>query len=143
MTRRTFPTGRSLAAAFLTATVLVACGGGDGDDSASDDDCMVVSPTSEGRTEIEVVARDMVYVDTCYEVEPGEVIVNFTSDDGDVGHNFHISGNGVNEATDVLVEDSETLELDLSTTGTYGFVCDPHPEMTGEVRVAEASSLPG
>src|SRR5699024_6844293 len=111
--------GRSFAAVFVAAAVLVACGGDGDGDSASDDDCKVVSPTSEGRTEIEVIARDMDYVDTCYEVEPGELIVDFTSDDGDIAHNIHITGNGVNEATKVLTNDSETLELDLSTPGDY------------------------
>lgn len=143
MTRRRILNGRSLAVVLLSATMLVACGGGgDGDDTSSDDDCKVVSPESDGGTVIEIVARDMDYVDTCYEVEPGELTVNFTSDDGDTAHNVHITGNGVNEATKVLTNDSETLELDLGA-GNYDFVCDPHPEMTGEIRVAEASSLPG
>lgn len=132
---------RSFAAALMAGALLVACGGGSDGDSKADSDCKTVSPTSEGRTEIDVVARDMDYVDTCYEVEPGEVVVNFTSDDGDVAHNFHITGNGVNEATKVLTDDSEVLELDLSTAGTYDFVCDPHPNMTGEIRVVKPSGL--
>lgn len=146
MTTRLSSIIRALAAVLLTTALLAACGGGDGGDSGSksDGDCKVVEPTSEGQTEIEVVARDMDYVDTCYQVEPGQVTVNFTSDDGDVAHNFHLTGNGVNEATKVLTGGkSETLELDLSTPGTYDFVCDPHPNMTGEVRVVKPSSLPG
>lgn len=133
---------RSFAASLMAGALLVACGGGSDGDSKADSDCKTVEPTSDGRTEIEVVARDMDYVDTCYQVEPGEVVVNFTSDDGDIAHNFHLTGNGVNEATKVLTGgDSEVLELDLPTAGTYDFVCDPHPEMTGEIRVVEPSGL--
>lgn len=40
-------------------------------------------------------------------------------------HNFHLTGAGVDEATDVAAEGAETFEVDLQA-GSYEFVCDPH-----------------
>lgn len=123
--------------------MLVGCGGGDGD-SKADADCKVVEPVSEGRTEIDIIARDMDYTETCYQVEPGQLVVDFTNEEEDVAHNVHITGENVNEATKVFKGvESETLELDLPNPGTYDFKCDPHPQMKGEIRVVKPSSLPG
>lgn len=49
-------------------------------------------------------------------------------------HNFHLEGNGVDESTTVpeVTETSFTVTL---TAGTYEYVCDPHPNMVGELTV--------
>ena len=49
-------------------------------------------------------------------------------------HNFHLTGPGVDESTSVpeVVDKTWTITLEQ---GTYRFVCDPHPGMSGEVTV--------
>lgn len=49
-------------------------------------------------------------------------------------HNFHLTGPGVDETTTV----PETGEVTWTVTlepGSYTFICDPHPDMVGEVKV--------
>ena len=49
-------------------------------------------------------------------------------------HNFHLTGPGVDETTTV----PETGEVTWAVTlepGSYTFICDPHPDMVGEVKV--------
>ncbi len=51
-------------------------------------------------------------------------------------HNFHLTGPGVDESTDVASEGSTSLEVDLEA-GTYTFVCDPHAgSMNGSFEVS-------
>lgn len=40
-------------------------------------------------------------------------------------HNFHLTGEGVDVATEVRGTDESTVEITL-VPGTYDFVCDPH-----------------
>lgn len=49
-------------------------------------------------------------------------------------HNFAISGEGVDEATSVPDRGEEVFEVTFEP-GTYTYVCDPHPSMTGQVDV--------
>ena len=50
-------------------------------------------------------------------------------------HNFHLTGPGVDEATDVGGEGEETFEVTLEA-GEYTFVCDPHAsQMKGSFTV--------
>lgn len=50
-------------------------------------------------------------------------------------HNFHLTGEGVDVATDVQGSDESTVEITL-VAGTYEFVCDPHSAtMRGELEV--------
>lgn len=49
-------------------------------------------------------------------------------------HNFHLTGSGVDVDTGV----SETGEMTFEVTfeaGEYGYTCDPHPSMSGAIRV--------
>lgn len=48
-------------------------------------------------------------------------------------HNFHLTGAGVNVATDVGGTGTETFEVTFSP-GEYSYVCDPHPSMSGGLR---------
>ena len=51
-------------------------------------------------------------------------------------HNFHLTGPGVDKATDVQGTAKETWKLDLKP-GTYDYVCDPHSgSMKGSFTVA-------
>lgn len=50
-------------------------------------------------------------------------------------HNFHLTGAGVDVATEVRGTDETTVELTLEA-GTYTYVCDPHQgTMRGELEV--------
>ena len=50
-------------------------------------------------------------------------------------HNFHLSGTGVDESTDVSAVGTETWEVTFEA-GTYEFVCDPHAStMNGSFEV--------
>lgn len=50
-------------------------------------------------------------------------------------HNFHLTGDGVDVATDVQGTDESTVEITL-VPGTYSYVCDPHQgTMRGELEV--------
>ena len=57
------------------------------------------------------------------ELEAGSVTITVT--DNASTHNFHLTGPGVDEATDVGGEGEETFEVTLEV-GEYTFVCDPH-----------------
>jgi plastocyanin len=46
-------------------------------------------------------------------------------DDQSPAHNFHLTGPGVDESTDVGETGAATWEVTLEP-GTYSFVCDPH-----------------
>jgi plastocyanin len=51
-------------------------------------------------------------------------------------HNFHLTGAGVDEATDVAGTGTETWEVTVES-GTYRFVCDPHAStMNGSFEVS-------
>lgn len=112
------------------ASLLGACSS----DEVSTDDCRVVVPSAPGRTEVTVTAKNMAFDVECLQVEPGTLVVTFVNEDKGVPHNFNLKGEG---ATDLTTgPDEQVLTLDLPEPGTYGFVCDPHPNMTGAVVVA-------
>jgi hypothetical protein len=56
-------------------------------------------------------------------------------DDQSSAHNFHLTGPGVDVATDVGAEGQESFEIELQA-GEYMFVCDPHAsQMNGSFTV--------
>lgn len=57
-------------------------------------------------------------------------------------HNFHLSGPGVDQATDVDATETRTWNVTL-TDGTYNFKCDAHPtQMRGSFTVGAVTSPP-
>jgi hypothetical protein len=59
-----------------------------------------------------------------------------TVEDLSSAHNFHLTGPGVDVATSVSGEGTETFTVELQA-GTYEFVCDPHAsQMNGSVEVS-------
>lgn len=50
-------------------------------------------------------------------------------------HNFHLTGPGVDEATSVPQVEDATFQVTLQQ-GDYRFICDPHPNMRGDVAVS-------
>ncbi len=56
------------------------------------------------------------------------------NDQSDI-HNFHLTGTGVDEATEVAEVETETFNVTFEA-GTYTYVCDPHAsQMTGSFEV--------
>jgi plastocyanin len=56
-------------------------------------------------------------------------------DDMSTAHNFHLTGPGVDESTEVSFEGTKTVDVALES-GTYTFVCDPHADsMNGSFEV--------
>ena len=49
-------------------------------------------------------------------------------------HNFHLSGAGVDVATDVRGTGEKRFEVTFEA-GEYSYTCDPHPSMSGSLRV--------
>ena len=48
-------------------------------------------------------------------------------------HNFHLSGAGVDAATDVEGTGKKTFQVTFEP-GEYRYLCDPHPSMQGSLR---------
>ena len=111
----------------LLGLVIVSCGGSD----VNTDDCRVVAPTGEGRTEVTVRAENMAFDAECLQVEAGTLVVTFVNEDDGVPHNFHVKGEGSTDLTEG--PDEQVLTLELTDPGTYDFVCDPHPNMKGAI----------
>lgn len=65
-------------------------------------------------------------------IEPGAYLVRVT--DPASYHNFHLTGPGVDKRTSVSGKSKVQWDLRLRP-GRYTFVCDPHPQMVGNVVV--------
>jgi len=50
-------------------------------------------------------------------------------------HNFHITGSGVDDKTDIQAAQVKTFTINVKP-GTYTFVCDIHPSMKGTFKVS-------
>lgn len=48
-------------------------------------------------------------------------------------HNFHLTGPGVDVATEIAGTGEQTFEVTFEA-GDYAYVCDPHPSMNGALR---------
>lgn len=70
---------------------------------------------------------------TITELPAGEYEVKVT--DNAMIHNFHLTGPGVDEETDVQGTDDATFDITLEP-GKYDYVCDPHPSMNGSFTVS-------
>lgn len=74
---------------------------------------------------------------TTQDGDPVEVVAagsyTLVVDDPSKIHNFRLSGDGVNVATEVSGIGKETFEVTFSV-GEYGYVCDPHPSMNGSLQ---------
>lgn len=84
-----------------------------------DPEAYVIGLTTEDGTEVEAVAAGTY---TLVVEDPSQI------------HNFALTGDGVDVATDVRGTGEETFEVTFAP-GTYTYVCDPHPSMSGALRV--------
>ena len=130
------------------AALAAGCGGDDSssdDDSASDDVATQTDSAADDASgdatplEINVKAGEFKFEEEDVQVATaGTYEISSTNPDA-VGHNIHVSGNGVDEAGE-LVEDGgvSTVTVELESGKTYEFWCDPHKDggMVGKITVA-------
>lgn len=128
----------TFSAALIFGVVLSGCGS---DETADREDCTVVAPTSPGVTEMTITAKDMSFSESCVEVQPGTLTIEFVNEDKSVAHNLRVKGNGIDEVTALESGPfTEDLTVELTDPGEYPFKCDPHPNMKGTIVVAEADA---
>lgn len=147
-------------AALVAAFLLSGCAGGAPDDAAPAADSAPAETTdagASGETEMAETPGDgapttlMAVVGS--EDDPEAYAIGILDEDGQMVtsvpagdysltfvdrsqlHNFHLTGEGVDVATDVQGTDETTVEITL-VAGTYDFVCDPHAStMNGVLEV--------
>ena len=123
----------------LLALTVVGCGGDD-DEASGTTDTETTETATDGSTltasvgpgfEISLTGADGADVTT---LAAGTYTIE-VDDQSDI-HNFHLSGAGVDESTEVSAVGAETWEVTFEA-GTYEFVCDPHAStMNGSFEVS-------
>lgn len=123
---------RALVAATLAAVAIGALGArADADAEATKlvgtvDDTATISLKHENGTPVTTLA-------------PGSYDVEVT--DSTTGHNFHLTGPGVDQMTDVAGQGTVTWPLALAD-GAYHYVCDLHSAMAGHFTVGSLQPPP-
>ena len=125
---------------LLALTVVVGCGGDDDEAGRTTDTETTETTTMDGSTltasvgpgfEISLTDADGADVTT---LAAGTYTIE-VDDQSDI-HNFHLTGTGVDESTEVSAVGAETWEVTFEA-GTYEFVCDPHAStMNGSFEVS-------
>ena len=88
----------------------------------------VGTPDSPEAFEIALTTEDGTPVEV---VEAGSYTI-VVSDPAQI-HNFHLTGPGVDEETDVAGTGESTFQVTFEK-GEYTYICDPHPSMSGTLR---------
>jgi Copper binding proteins, plastocyanin/azurin family len=137
MTRR----GITLVIGVAVAALIVGGCGGDDDEAAPSGETTSPTETSEGAISLtgnvgpgfEITLIDSAGQDVS-SLPAGQHVIAVT-DKSDI-HNFHLTGPGVDEATDVAGQGEAMFDVVLEE-GTYSFVCDPHAgSMSGSFEVS-------
>jgi plastocyanin len=94
-------------------------------------------PTTPTATDATIVAKDIKFQDTAVTVAAGKPLtIVFENQDG-APHNVDIkdaSGAEVFKG-DVVSSTTVTYQVPALAAGTYSFLCDVHPDMTGTITV--------
>ena len=133
----------SLVVGLAVAVLAVAgCGGSDGDASATDTDTGTTTATATpaGSTLKGSVGPGFVISLSTEDGQPVETLsagsYTLEVDDQSDIHNFHLTGTGVDVATDVGATGVGSFDITVEA-GTYTFVCDPHAgSMNGSFEVS-------
>lgn len=122
---------RRFAMLFAALAFVGAACGSDSDDVAQRDTTL-----GEGSGRLELVAEDTAFDQTELAADAGALVISFDNRDDGIMHNLHVTGDGVDEKTDIETgPTTQTLELELDA-GTYSYTCDVHPQqMKGELTV--------
>jgi len=95
-----------------------------------------------GEVVLDIIAKGIAFDPTCLVAAPGSFTINFDNQDAGIPHNLDVLDQQGNEslgATEIApgpVQQTLNLKLDA---GTYPFVCDVHPTMTGELVVQDGA----
>lgn len=135
-------TRTALVVALAAAAVAVAgCGGSDEEAAPTNTETTTTEPsTPAGSTLKGSVGPGFVI---SLSTEDGQAVGSLSAGDYTIevedlssAHNFHLTGPGVEETTDVADEGPATFEVALEA-GSYSFVCDPHAgSMNGSFEVS-------
>ena len=127
----------------VAALAVAGCGGDDeGTTTETDDTVTETTDTSGEAAGGTLIASVGPGFEISLTTEDGEDITSLAAgsytievDDKSEAHNFHLTGSGVDQATDVAAVEAVTWEVDLQA-GTYDYVCDPHAsQMKGSFEV--------
>lgn len=124
----------ALVASCLSLALVTACGD---DGSESSGECRTLTAT-DGHYEATIVAKNLQFDVRCLSMGPGTLTLTYDNRDSGVAHDLHVTGMGVNEATDLeRGPTKQELTVELTQVGTYTFACDPHATMEGIIRVED------
>lgn len=137
---------KSVALAAIAATVLLSGCGSSSSSSASDGKCQKVENGA-----VTVVSKSISFTPDCLEMAPGDLTVTYDNEEKGISHNFHLEGATPKEADKdrtVLKPgvDTQTVSYVDLQPGTYRYICDLHPTMTGKLIVeapTASTTLPG
>lgn len=100
------------------------------------------SPASGGAqsepTTATIVGENTTFDVTELQASTGETLrITFDNRDDGVSHNLHVTGEGVDEQTEIVAGPvTQTLEVTFVSSGDYTYVCDVHPQqMEGTITV--------
>lgn len=102
-----------------------------------------VEPDGDGSTgaadvagsAVTIEAEEIAFVNDDVEVAAGEIAIVFENRDDGVPHNLHLT-DGIDAKTEIETgPTTQELTMTIDEPGTYAFVCDVHPQMTGELTV--------
>jgi plastocyanin len=140
------PRTRIVLVAVLAVTALAMAGCGGGDETAAETDTTTTETTTDtggatsGTTLIGSVASDAFTITLT--TEDGTAVSSLPAGDYTLQivdktdiHNFHLTGEGVDVASEVSGQEDETYEITL-VAGSYHYQCDPHASsMNGDFEV--------
>ena len=131
---------RALALTAAMLGTLAACGGSGG--SGGGGQPAASGPPQHPNSLVGTVGKNDAFVISLTD-DTGAAITNLAAgsykltvhDDSGI-HNFHITGSGVDDKTDITKAQVKTFTINVSA-GTYTFLCDSHPtQMKGTFTVS-------
>lgn len=121
---------RSLFLPVVAVLVATACG--------PDDETPASGGAQSEPTTATIVGEDTAFDVTELQASTGETLrITFDNRDDGVSHNLHVTGDGVDEQTEIVAGPvTQTLEVTFGSSGEYTYVCDVHPQqMEGTITV--------
>jgi plastocyanin len=110
------------------ATITAACSGA----SAAPSDGPVATPPAGA---VVIVAKDLAWQPSAVTVKAGEPVTIVMDNQEDAPHNLFVKDSAGAEVFkgEIVSKQQITYELPALTAGTYPFICEVHPNMTGTI----------